>query len=113
LAAVPSVQVLKVVELPDGKVLMGGTFTNYAGSSYDHLVRLNADGSLDYTFNSGHQGPQNSVYDIDVMPDGRILICGNFVQYNGVNSFFVARLQCGRHCWTPRSTCLPTPSTVQ
>ncbi|MBK6370151.1 MAG: hypothetical protein IPH05_06225 [Flavobacteriales bacterium] len=92
LADVPSVQVLKVVELPDGKVLMGGTFTNYAGSSYDHLVRLNADGSLDYTFNSGHEGPQNSVYDIDVMPDGRILICGNFLQYNGVNSYFVARL---------------------
>jgi uncharacterized delta-60 repeat protein len=93
MAAVPSVQVLKVVELPDGKVLMGGTFNNYAGSTYDHLVRLNADGSLDYTFNTGNQGPQNSVYDIDVMPDGRILICGNFVQYNGVNSFFVARLQ--------------------
>ncbi len=92
MADVPSVQVLKVVELPDGKILMGGTFTNYAGSNYDHLVRLNADGSLDYTFNTGHEGPQNSVYDIDVMPDGRILICGNFLQYDGVNSYFVARL---------------------
>lgn len=92
MADVPSIQVLKVVELPDGKILMGGTFTNYAGSNHDHLVRLHADGSLDHTFNANNQGPSNSVHDIDVMPDGRILICGNFVQYNGVNSYFVARL---------------------
>ena len=26
------------------------------------------------------------------MPDGRILICGNFLTYNGANSYFIARL---------------------
>ena len=35
---------------PDGKVLVGGQFSNFAGVARKGLARLNADGSLDTTF---------------------------------------------------------------
>jgi hypothetical protein len=39
---------------PDGKVLVGGNFTQYNGVNInDYLVRLNSNGTLDSTFTSG------------------------------------------------------------
>jgi len=88
----PSVQVKSVLVQPDGKILVGGFFLNYAGSGLDHLVRLNSDGTLDASFNNGNEGPGNAVEDMILMPDGRILIAGNFLTYNGSSSYFIARL---------------------
>lgn len=92
LAVPPSVLVNKVLEQPDGKILVGGFFLNYAGSGKNHLVRLNSDGTVDPTWNTGGVGPSNQVMDIAVMPDDRIVIAGNFVTYNGINSYFITRL---------------------
>ncbi|MCW5898399.1 MAG: delta-60 repeat domain-containing protein [Flavobacteriales bacterium] len=92
LAVPPSVQVNKVVPLPDGRILVGGFFMNYAGSGKNHLVRLNNDGTVDASWNTSGAGPSNQVMDIAVMSDGRIVIAGNFVTYNGVNSYFITRL---------------------
>lgn len=89
----PDVVVNNVLVQPDGKILVGGYFPNYAGSGHDHLVRLNNDGTIDPTFNPNGTGPGNAVEDMVLMPDGRILIAGNFLTYNGSNSFFIARLQ--------------------
>jgi uncharacterized delta-60 repeat protein len=91
-AVPPSVQVNKVVELPDGKILMGGFFLNYAGSGKNHLVRLNSDGTVDPTWNPGGVGPQNQVRDIALMPDGRMLVAGGFVAYNGIQTQSIVRL---------------------
>lgn len=45
---------VKVLKLQsDGKILVGGTFDNYNGTTKYSLVRLNIDGSLDSTFDSG------------------------------------------------------------
>ncbi|CAN5220057.1 hypothetical protein BH10ACI1_BH10ACI1_23660 [soil metagenome] len=38
---------------PDGKIIVGGSFTVVNGRSYNCLARLNADGSLDTSFNIG------------------------------------------------------------
>lgn len=92
-AVPPSVHVNKVVELPDGKILVGGSFMNYAGSGKNHLVRLNNDGTVDTTWNPGGAGPNHQVQDIAVMPDDRIVIAGNFVTYNGMSAYFITRLQ--------------------
>src|SRR5512136_1876365 len=37
----------------DGKILVGGAFTNLAGAERKYLGRLKADGSLDETLNPG------------------------------------------------------------
>jgi uncharacterized delta-60 repeat protein/gliding motility-associated-like protein len=76
---------------PDGKVLIGGDFTSYNGTLRNRIARLNADGSLDATFNPG-TGPGTSVYSLAVQPDGKILIGGNFAFYNSIARNRIARL---------------------
>lgn len=75
----------------DGKVLLGGTFTNVNSRRCDHLARLNPDGSLDAGFNpsNGLNGPLEVVV---VQPDGGILIGGAFTQVWGVPAYHLARL---------------------
>jgi len=54
------------------------------------MARLNADGSLDNTFNPGTGAyPANS---IALQPDGKLLIGGDFTTVNGVVRPHVARL---------------------
>lgn len=92
LAVPPSVEVNSIVVQPDGKILVGGAFTNYAGSGKNNLVRLNNDGTVDPGWNPGGAGPGHVVQDIVLMSDGRILIGGAFTAYNGQVVQFVARL---------------------
>ena len=40
----------------DGKILVGGDFTTLGGQTRTNIARLNADGTLDSTFNSGANG---------------------------------------------------------
>src|SRR5688500_12877423 len=84
--------ILRIAVLPDGKILIAGSFTAYTSTtSRFGIARLNADGSLDPTFDIG-TGPDNSVRDMRVQPDGRILIAGEFLGFNGVSRVGVARL---------------------
>src|SRR5439155_23409830 len=76
---------------PDGKVLIGGSFTNVNGTPRPRIARLNADGSLDPTFNAG-TGADARVSAIAVQPDGNVLIAGDFLTVNGVLRSYVARL---------------------
>lgn len=89
--------VREVVVQPDGKILVGGVFTYYAGLLRQGIVRLNADGTPDTTFNPGTGVPNavqyvSGVYKIKVQSDGKILIGGNFVGYNGTQVNNIARL---------------------
>lgn len=72
---------------PDGKILVGGTFTSYDGTSTTRLARINADGTLDTTFNtnigSGFSGVSNSVETLGLLSDGRIVVTGSFDTFNG------------------------------
>ncbi|HEX9045745.1 MAG TPA: Calx-beta domain-containing protein, partial [Verrucomicrobiae bacterium] len=69
---------------PDGKILVGGLFTNFHGVAISHIARLMEDGSLDPTFNPPQfHYPQESattILDITVQPDGKILVAGAFTQ---------------------------------
>ncbi|MEO8067867.1 MAG: T9SS type A sorting domain-containing protein [Flavobacteriales bacterium] len=81
------------VEGHDGdKYLIGGTFYNYLGTTADRLVRLNNDGSMDPTFNPGAVGPEGPVHCLATYGDGRILIGGQFDDYNGNIGYGLARL---------------------
>jgi uncharacterized delta-60 repeat protein len=76
---------------PDGKVLIGGSFTIYNGTVRNRIARLNTDGTLDTTFHPG-AGPNGTVSAIVVQQDGMILIGGLFTQYNGIARGRIARL---------------------
>jgi uncharacterized delta-60 repeat protein/M6 family metalloprotease-like protein len=72
--------IYSVVLQPDGKILIGGTFTSYNGTAREYLARLNSDGSLDSTFTGpdfyGTSGW--SVYSLALQPDGKVLVAGYF-----------------------------------
>ncbi len=77
----------------DGKILIGGSFTSFDGTTRNRIARLNTDGSLDTTFNPGPtDGPNGNILDILPMPDGRILIAGTFTSYSGTGRTNIARL---------------------
>jgi uncharacterized delta-60 repeat protein len=82
-----SVNALK--QQTDGKILAGGAFTNYGGTSgRSRLVRLNSDGTLDTGFvnnaTDGSKFPTGTIRSIEVQPDGKILVVGTFTGYNSV-----------------------------
>lgn len=63
---------------PDGKILVGGNFKSYNGQIRYRIARLNADGSLDATFNAPLVGITNyGVLKIALQQDGKIIIIGD------------------------------------
>ena len=88
----------------DGKVLIGGYFDTYNNIARHNIARINTDGTLDTTFDPG-LGTNEEYYPsppheqrlgiIDLMAiqnDGKILIAGNFMEYDGVSSGGLARI---------------------
>ncbi|MEO7765932.1 MAG: delta-60 repeat domain-containing protein, partial [Ferruginibacter sp.] len=68
----------------DGKIIIGGIFNAYNGTTRNAFARLNADGSLDAAFNAGTGvGAGAIVYTIPIQNDGKIIIGGQFTFYNG------------------------------
>lgn len=80
----------------DGKILVGGLFSSFAGQAVNNLARLNPDGSFDVTFNTNGiyytSGTNSTVNDISVMPDNRFYIGGDFTNYNGTAINRLARI---------------------
>ena len=80
----------------NGKLLVGlnGDFWYIGGVLVSGIVRLNHDGTLDTTFNGGSMGVPSGkkVTAIEVQSDGKILVGGNFTQYNGVDRLNILRL---------------------
>lgn len=91
-----------VVPLAAGKVMTGGSFTNYGGSGHAGLVRLNADGTVDTGFTlpapraiappvifggkvlfAGSTNAGN-IYGAVVRPDGRTMFFGSFTHFGAV-----------------------------
>lgn len=68
---------------PDNKIYLGGLFSTYNGIAADRLLRLNADGTLDNSFNSS-QPALNGVETICLQADGKLVVGGGITQYNGV-----------------------------
>jgi uncharacterized delta-60 repeat protein len=68
--------------LTNGKILLSGSFTSYNGVAVNNVVRLNADGTNDNTFNIS--GSFNSVINvISELTDGSLIVGGSFTEYNG------------------------------
>ncbi|MCX6902364.1 MAG: FG-GAP-like repeat-containing protein [Verrucomicrobia bacterium] len=73
----------------DGKILVGGAFTNVAGKPHNYLARLNTDGTLDDTFKPD---ADNTVFAVSVQPDGMVLVGGAFTNLAGQPRGNLARL---------------------
>ena len=88
---------------PDGKILIGGSFTTVNGVTRNRFARLNSNGTLDTDFNvslehsyyewdgSKNTGPA-SPYSIALQANGKILVGGYISAVNGVTRNGLARL---------------------
>jgi uncharacterized delta-60 repeat protein len=73
----------------DGRVLAGGSFTNFNGVALSHIVRLNVDGTRDTSFVAG---TSDSVEGIALQADNRIVLVGQFTLANNVTRNHITRL---------------------
>jgi uncharacterized delta-60 repeat protein len=85
-------QVEAVVHQADGKVLIGGYFTTVDGEDRKGIARLNANGSLDTSFDPGTGADPAVVRAVAVQPDGQVFIGGNFTKVNNMTRNRIARL---------------------
>ncbi len=77
----------------DGKIIVSGTFNTYGDIFPEHILRINADGSADPSFNTELGGLSSDIaLDIVALDDGDILIGGSFDEVNGVEMNGIARL---------------------
>jgi uncharacterized delta-60 repeat protein len=79
----PNNEVLAITTQADGKILIGGFFSQYNGVAKSGFVRLHPNGTLDTSFTHGGNGPQFGPDAIAVLPDGRIIVGGSFNSWNG------------------------------
>jgi uncharacterized delta-60 repeat protein len=77
----------------DGKILVGGQYISWNGTTAGGLVRLNSDGTLDTAFTTNNGTGSNSVVaSIAIQSDGKILVGGSFSSWNGVAVGRIVRL---------------------
>jgi uncharacterized delta-60 repeat protein len=81
--------VYSVVVQPDGKILIGGSFTTVLGVARNNIARLSTDGTLDTSFNPNANG---FVASIALQADGKILAGGFFANIGGQTRNNIARL---------------------
>jgi len=77
-----------VVVQPDGKILIGGSFTTLSPNggatvTRNCMARLNSNGTVDTAFDPNANGEVRAIV---VQPDGKILVGGSFNAFNGANS---------------------------
>ncbi|MBP6060951.1 MAG: delta-60 repeat domain-containing protein, partial [Candidatus Pacebacteria bacterium] len=76
---------IAIQEQDDGKILIGGYFSTLDNNPRTLLVRLNADGTEDTDFytNLGTGFVGSFVSSVLLQDDGKILVGGNFTNFNG------------------------------
>lgn len=88
---VSSVAVYPANSLYAGKIVIGGAFTVVSGVGRPHVARLNADGTLDTTFDPG-SGATNEIDSLALQLDGSVLVGGAFTNFNGAPHSCLVRL---------------------
>ncbi len=75
----------------DGKIIIGGLFTNFNGTAKNYLSRLNPDGSIDATFNIG-TGANNLIRKIALQFNNKIIFGGTYLTYNNLTASRISRI---------------------
>ena len=75
---------------PDGKVVIGGSFTTVGGLTRSYLARLNPDGSVDASY--APAAPNGRVLSIARQADGKLIIAGTFTLIGTTARSYLARL---------------------
>jgi uncharacterized delta-60 repeat protein len=81
----------------NGRLLIGGAFTDAGGEPHNHIARFNADGTIDSSFTVTAGSNFNSFFSplietFALQPDGEIVLGGDFFSIDGVEHLGLARL---------------------
>jgi uncharacterized delta-60 repeat protein len=84
---------MSIVKQSNGKIVVVGTVTSYDGVAIRSIIRLNPDGSKDYTFSGASSFPY-PILSVDTQSDGKIILGGytNIVTNITTGSGYVMRL---------------------
>ncbi|MFI5356031.1 MAG: immunoglobulin domain-containing protein [Opitutales bacterium] len=90
----PSSVLTPILPLSGGRTLVYGigTTNTFNGQPVGALVRLNADGSIDPSFNVGSGINAGSVSTAYEQPDGKLVLAGSFTSYQGTTVNGLMRL---------------------
>jgi uncharacterized delta-60 repeat protein len=75
----------------DGKVIIGGGFTSYSGTTINRIARLHSNGLIDSSFDVG-TGANDRVRTISKDKACKLIIGGGFTSYNGEARNRIARI---------------------
>jgi uncharacterized delta-60 repeat protein len=81
-----------IVQQPDGKIVVVGDFSIFNGTPANRVIRLNQNGSYDPTFDF-FTGPNGAVHSIAIQSNGKLIIGGNFTNFDGTAKGNIARLK--------------------
>jgi uncharacterized delta-60 repeat protein len=77
--------------LANGQIMVGGWFQNYRGKTSNRVVRINADGSPDNSFNA-YYGDRTAIYAIVEQANGQLITSGHSLNYDGLFTREVERI---------------------
>jgi uncharacterized delta-60 repeat protein len=77
--------------LANGQIVVGGWFQNYRGKNSNRIVRINADGSPDNSFNAFY-GDRTAIYTIVEQANGQLITAGHSLNQEGLFTREVVRL---------------------
>jgi uncharacterized delta-60 repeat protein len=97
----PDFAVNSVAPQSNGKVVIGGFFTQVNGATRNYVARLNGNGDLDTGFDPG-LGADDTVFVTVLQADGQVLIGGLFTNYAGLPRHGIARLEGDAVLTTPQ-----------
>ena len=105
--------VLDLAVQSDGRIVITGNLTSYNGTPVGRIARVEPDGRLDTSFNTGGSGASVTVWTSALQPDGRLVIGGAFTTYNGSGHGRIARLDADLVAGpTPGPQLIPTPARL-
>jgi uncharacterized delta-60 repeat protein len=79
----------------DGKILVGGSFSNFDGQNSRRMARLNSDGTLDTSFSVGtgfNTVSGRPLRSLKIQENGKIVVAGSFSSFNAISVNYIARL---------------------
>lgn len=90
----PNGTIFAVTLQPDGRILVGGSFSTFAGQERSRIARLLPNGSVDPSWlgSTTITGGPPEIYSIALQSDGKVIIGGRFNTVNGLDQKNLARL---------------------
>jgi uncharacterized delta-60 repeat protein len=77
--------------LDNKQIVASGWFTSYNNRDFNRLVRINSDGSTDFTMNAFY-GDKTAVYSVWELPDGKMITSGHSLNDQKLFSREIVRL---------------------